>query len=109
MHATIGTTQQKKEQLDISIVPGFVYNHGILNNSQLQQLLKVSHQEVLIGKNPRVFIVRGTSQEASTHPLNSTGRVLVGSICALPNVGIELYSLKKVNIIWELVSFIETG
>jgi len=40
VHATIGTTQQKKEQLDISIVPGFVYNHGILNTSHLQQLLK---------------------------------------------------------------------
>ena len=41
VHATIGNTTQKKQDYDMSIVPGFVYNHGILRAADLQTLLKV--------------------------------------------------------------------
>jgi hypothetical protein len=41
VHATIGNTTQKKQNYDMSIVPGFVYNHGILRAPDLQALLKV--------------------------------------------------------------------
>ena len=41
VHATIGNTTQKKQDYDMSIVPGFVYNHGILRAADLQALLKV--------------------------------------------------------------------
>lgn len=41
VHATIGNTTQKKQDYDMSIVPGFVYNHGILRAPDLQALLKV--------------------------------------------------------------------
>ena len=42
IHATIGSTTQKKQDYNMSIVPGFVYNHGILKASELQDLLKVT-------------------------------------------------------------------
>ena len=41
IHATIGNTTQKKQDYNMSILPGFVYNHGILKASELQDLLKV--------------------------------------------------------------------
>ena len=41
VHATIGNTTQKKQDYDMSIVPGFVNNHGILRAPDLQALLKV--------------------------------------------------------------------
>lgn len=45
IHATIGTTQQKKEKVDISVVPGYVTNHGILNSTALQALLAVRYKK----------------------------------------------------------------
>ena len=42
VYATIGTTQNKGEVLDWSVVPSFVHNQGILGGPQLQQLLQVS-------------------------------------------------------------------
>ena len=41
VHATIGDTTQKKQDYDMSIVPGFVFNHGILKAPDLQALLRV--------------------------------------------------------------------
>ena len=41
VHATIGDTTQKKQDFDMSIVPGFVFNHGILKAPDLQALLRV--------------------------------------------------------------------
>ena len=43
VHATIGTTVGKGDNLDWSVVPSFVHNHGILGGDELQQLLQVSH------------------------------------------------------------------
>ena len=42
IHATVGTTQQKKNKGDMSVVPGYVTNHGILNSTALRSLLAVS-------------------------------------------------------------------
>ena len=41
VHATIGDTTQKKQNFNMSIIPGFVYNHGILKTPDLQALLWV--------------------------------------------------------------------
>lgn len=42
VYATIGTTQNKGQVLDWSIVPSFIHNQGILSGTQLQLLLQVS-------------------------------------------------------------------
>ena len=58
IHATIGTTQQKKNKVDPSVVPGYVINHGILDSTELHKLLQVSMLMPVMPKD-HYYIISG--------------------------------------------------